>query len=578
MEARCGVLIDDWLAREALVIEENRDAHELDVTAVEARSRGIVQGNETFIGRRVIAGNIQRELPTFIQYFSGSYRHVTCISVDGAVGLPALTAIESEFTHGFRVGNWLEQHIQTISSMALHGRGVFMLLARPNTPLNTVPVYVPPEDFIFPLGARDIQKCPQIAIGYTITIDQLDAWAKTYKWNEGEVAAIRGSTPDMNLVNQMFRIHMILTKSVTPATATSAEVTKVMVAWYSIDRRKLLSELIEFDAGFRDGTGANQPTDTYPVFPIYYNITENPNLIERKGRAFEDMHDQEALTMIWSAIVNGCLRASEVYVSLKDKGTVENPEITQTTFVMDPGKILKQAIDFNHAPWPDASMLQSANALKTENASQAGQVDFAAQARKDSRKTAKELSLAEEQTTANNTVPLTMFSSGYKGLIQFMWKVLQNNITTGFNKDFLKTRPDVLQQIPGANIQMSPAGDVDFVERQEKLKLYTQYFELFKGTAVGEFFLKKILELAFPLDYPQIVPLLADNKNDMGMALVHLLQNLPPGAVQPADQAKMQQIIAQATQTFGTPQNATQPNAAGAGQAGSQPGNPAPVQ
>lgn len=574
MEARCGVLIDDWLVREAKVIEENRDAHELDVTAVEARERGIVQGNETFIGRRVIAGNIQRELPTFIQYFSGSYRHVTCISVDNQVDLPTLTAIESEFTHGFRVGNWLEQHIQTISSMALHGRGIFMLLSRPNTPLGTVPVYVPPEDFIFPLGARDIQKCPLLAIGYTITIDQFDAWAKAFKWEPSEVAAIRGTVPDMNLVNQMFRVHMILTKIVTPASDKVAESTIVNVAWYSIDRRKMLSKAVEFDAGFRAQDGTNQSTDTYPLFPIYYNITENPNLIERKGRAFEDMHDQEALTMIWSAIVNGCLRASEVYVSLKDKGTVENPEITQTTFIMDPGKILKQAIDFNHAPWPDSTMLQSANALRTENSSQAGQVDFAAQARKDSRKTAKELTLAQEQTSANNTVPLTMFSSGYKGLIQFQWKVLQNNITTGFNQDFLKTRPDARAQIPGKLIQMSPAGDVDFVERQEKLKLYTQYFQLFQGTAVGEFFLKKILELAFPLDYPQIVPLLQDNKNDMGMALIHLLQNVPPEAIPPDAQPKLAQILAQAQQTFGNPQNATKPNSPAAG---GQPGSPTPV-
>jgi len=547
---RCGALVNDWTAREAKILEENRDACELDITCVEARSLGIVAGNETYIGRRVIKGNIQRELPTFIQYLSGSYRHVSAVSVDGKTPASVLATLEKEFTTSFRIGNWLEQHLQVVSSTCLHGRGVFLSLARPSAPLNTVPVYVPPEDFVFPLGSRDIQKSPMVGVRYTITVDQFEEWRKTYLWEHDVAEAILNTVSEAERVNQMYEVFMMLQK------VKGA----VEVLWFSLAQNKLLKKPVQFDGGLRDGAGKAMPLDVYPVFPLYYDITENPKLIERKGRAHADMHDQEALTMIWSANVNGCLRASEVYVSLKAASVTENQEITQTTFVMDPGKILKQPIDFNHADWPDASMLQFANALKTENASAAGQIDFAAQARKDSRKTATELSLAKEQTSANNSVSLTMFAAGYKGLTQFMWRVLQHNMASGFNTAFMASAPEMRRALLAAKITMAPAGDIDYIEREEKLKLYTQYLPMVEGTAVGEFFQKQILELAFPTDFPKMVGLLTDNSKQMGAALLKLVQTVPMANIPPEAQAKFQEIVAEAQKTFGQPQDPNAPN------------------
>jgi len=549
---RCGALINNWTNRESRILNENRDACELDITCVEARERGIVAGNETYIGRRVIKGNIQRELPIFIQYLSGSYRHVSAVSVNGTVPAPVLAALEAEFTTSFRIGNWLEQHLQVVSSTCLHGRGVFLSLARPMSPLGTVPVYVPPEDFIFPLGARDMQKCPMVAIRYTITVDQFEEWRVTYKWEHDIAEAILNTVPEAERVNQMYEVFMVFQK------VAGA----VQVLWFSSVQNKLLKKPVQFDGGLRDELGNPLPLDVYPVFPLYYDITENPNLIERKGRAHADMHDQEALTMIWSASVNGCLRASEVYVSLKAAGITENQEITQTTFVMDPGKVLKQPIDFNHAPWPDSSMLQFANALKTENASAAGQIDFAAQARKDSRKTAKELTLAQEQTSANNSVPLTMFAAGYKALTQFMWRVLQTNMASGFNTTFMAANPEAREVLKTAKITLAPAGDIDYIEREEKLKLYTQYYQMFQGTAVGEFFQKQILELAFPTDFPKMAGLLQDNSKQMGAALLQLVQSVPMTNVPPEAQSKFQEIIAEAQKTFGQPQTPNAPQQA----------------
>lgn len=524
-----------------------------------ARARNIVAGNETYIGRRVISSNMQRELPTFIQYLSGSYRHVVAKSTDPDFQTNWLADIETHFTAAFRTGNWLEPHLQVVNSDLLHGRGVFMVIPSSTSALDTVPVYVPPEDFIFPTEARDLQSAPMLAVRYVISVHQFKEWADRYKWNPGVVAQVASAFSAPDHYNTPVPVYIIFYKAGGV----------VQRFWYTDSQKQALTAVQPLDAGLRGPDGTALPTNTYPFFPAYYNITENPRLIERKGRAHADMHDQEALTMMWTGYVNGMMRASEIYIAFRDSGMTENPEVGQTEFIMDPGKILKRPVDFFSAPWPDSSMLQACQALSTENANMAGQVDFAAQSRKDSRKTAKELTLAEEQSSRSSTIPITMFAVGYGVMLEFMWEVLSNNIRTGYNQTFMVDYPEVRDLIASGKISIRPSGDIDYIERQEKLKKYTNYYQLYANTAVGMFFLRKILELAFPDEFPQMEPLLQDNSKQMGAALFGVLRQLPldqmqqAGIIAPETAAQLQQIIAEASQTYATDQK--QPAAPGAG-------------
>jgi len=560
------VLISSWETRIVPIIEDNRDAAELDITCMEARARNIVAGNETYIGRRVISGNIQRELPTFIQYLSGSYRHVVAKSLGPVIPANVLSDIEVAFTSAFRVGNWLEPHIQVANSDMLHGRGVFMVIPAPDTQLGTAPVYVPPEDFIFPTETREMQNAPMGAVRYVITQTQFKDWAQRYGWDKTAADAILQSLASPEQMNVVVPVFLVLHKVRVPSPAPGAPPTKrVESFWFYNQTQAPLTASAPLDCGYRGPDGKAVPCADYPIFPVYYNITENPRLIERKGRAHFDMHDQEALTMMWTGFVNGMMRASEVYIALKESGMTENPEIVQTEFIMDPGRILKKPVEFYSPPWPDTVMLQACQALSTENANSAGQVDFAAQARKDSRKTAKELSLAAEQADKASTVPLTMFAIGYATMLEFMWAVVTYNINSGFNKQFLADKPEVRALIAQGAIVIRPAGDIDYVERQDKLKLYTNYYQLFAGTAVGNFFLKKILELAFPDEYQQMAPMLEDNSRQMGAALLQIITKLPidqmvQGGLMTAETAQqLQTIIAEAQKTFVPPDQNSQP-------------------
>ena len=540
----------------------NRDAYELDITVAEARQKKMVLGNETFIGRRVIAENIKRELPVFIQYLKGSYRHVTASS--SIVPLESLNVIEAEVTKAIRSGPWLATHIKAVNAMALHGRGVFMVIPDAENPLDTDVVYVPTTDFIVPVNSRDFQQAPMLGVRYMISESQFKDWAKEYKWKADKVKAILDSQPAADSVYRNFKVYVVMTK--TPI--------GIQQFWYSEDPNQMLSDPVPLFIGkMAQGpvdpmnmaqvpTFVSVPTDVYPIFPIFYEITENPVLVEIKGRAHADMHDQEALTMGWTSYVNGMIRASELFAARDQQAVVENPETLQTSVLIKPGVVTKEKLIFYTPPAPDAGCLMALQALRTENSSGAGQTDFAAANRQDSRKTATELNAAKEQAVQHQTVPLTNFAIGYAELLKFRWSIVVHNVKSGFNTKFLADRPEVRAVLD--KVEILPAGDVDYVARSEKLTKYTNFYQLFANTPVGIYFLRKILELAFPDEYQQMAPMLQDNSRAVGQLMLELLKALPPeilGALPPDVQGKLQQTIQTAEQLYGNSAGGPAPDA-----------------
>ena len=551
-------------------LNQNRDARELDITVEEARTRKIVNGNETFIGRRVIDSNIARDNPTFIKYLTNSPRQIVLRTSNDTFSAENRAHIEREFTNGFRTGAWLEEHLKAVDSMLLHGRGVFLVTASDNA-IGQVASYIAPEDFIFPIEVRDIQAAPMIAIRYPLPVTQFEEWAQKFDWLATETETILQPLEETARITRILYVYQVIYK----------EGGKLNYVWYYFDTSRLLTQPKPYFGGFVDETGAPRPTAIYPIFPVYSKITENPKLVERKGRAHADMHDQEALTVGWTSICNAAIRSSEIYPYRADDVPNENPEVVQTDTVLRPGVVTKTKLQFFSPPPPDPLILTVLQSLRTENSSAAGQVDFAAQARKDSRKTATELDLASEQATDMSSGPLTSFAVGYTKMLQYMWDVLQNNMMYGVNKTFLADADDqqlreMLSQpmvgpdglplaVPQTRFTIVAAGDIDYIERQKKLQRYVQYFPLFEKTGVAQHFLMRILELAFPDDYQQLAPLMQDQSKNMGTALLHILESLPPEAVPPDKAADFQQIIAQAQQVFGAGpnqgQNVPGPNA-----------------
>ncbi len=537
-------------------VDQTRDAYELDITVEEARAAEIVMGNETYIGRRVIASNMDRELPAYIDYLTGRQRHIICRPKRGRQGAEAVTDIEQAFTDAFRAGDWLQTHIRVIQSSQLHGRGVFVVSHNTEAPTSSDVQYVPAEDFVFPLRCRELQSAPMVAVVYHLTSVKYMQWASAYKWREAAVHATMDPISEPDRMVRTFDVAKVLFKVLINGTY------QIQACWFNLVNNMLLTGAEDFTSGFIDPGGNPLPATMYPIFPVNYKITENPLLIEQHGRGFLDMHDQEALTMIWTGAVNGIMRASEVYVALDEEDQTSNPEIAQTAFVVAPGRVVKKKVKFFSPPWPDPTLLQTASQLRTENAANAGQTDFAAINRKDARKTATELDMAQEQAAANKSMPLTVFAVGYRSMLQYVWDLLVNNVVAGINKTFLEDKPEVRAMLAEFPYLVFPAGDIDYLERQQQLQSYMQLYPQFANTPLGPYFLKKICELAFPNDYKEMLPLLQDNTKAIGAALFQALSNIPRSALEiatggdPKALNDLQQLMQLASQTFNAPINA----------------------
>jgi len=571
-------LHSDWDLQES-IYHENRDGFELDITNDEARAQGLVNGNEVFIGRRVIAGNMKREMPAFVQYLKGSYRHVVAAAKGPVADLTPveLNTIEAEFTKGIRQGEWLTTELQACSATMLHGVGYLFVIPSKTTGVDTEVAYVPTTEVIIPRNLQQWNAAPMIGIRYFITASEFTTWAKRYEWDANAVEAIRRTKNDQSMATENFKVFLVMYRDDTQADAP------IQYFWYCDQPEHALTEpRLLFSGRMQQGqpvidpaTGAAQPSPaqpapefTYPLFPFYYNITENPVITERKGRAHEDRHDQEALTMGFTSYINAMLRSSELYAAFKgDGGPVESQEVSQTRDIIKPGVVIKRPIEFFTPPAPDSNALATFQYLSNDNAAMAGHSDFAVQNRDDSRKTAAEIKSAQAQSTQHQTVPLTFFALCYGALINYRWGILVNNIQVGVNTTFLEAQPELRAKLQ--MVQMRPAGDIDYVARQEKLQKYTEYFQLYGQTPVAQYFLQKILELAFPDEYPQMAPLLTDPSKQLGEAMLQVLEALPPGVLPPQQMQQIAQLTQAARQVYGSSDT---PGMASA------PANPSPSQ
>ena len=537
IKQRADKLIADW-ARQKLTYEGNRDARELDITVEEARAEGIVAGNEIYIGRRIIDANIARETPTFIQFISSSARHITLTDPLGNLPPDKLSVAEDAFTRAFRIDNWEEVHRQAIDSMELHGRGVFFALPAPLSALSTKLAYLPIEDFIFPTELRSLQTANMLAVSYKITGDQLTEWTKTIGFLPDEVKAIVDKITVSELVTRMFELQQLFFRV--------AGI--VYTAWYSYDTKRILKSATPYTSGACDREGNPQPATQYPFFPIYSRVTETPQIIERKGHAHEDRHDQEGLTALWTNYTNASTRASELYITSTQPDLSGNPEVTQTDFIIEHGKCVKSPVNFISPPWPDASGLSTMQALRTENSSQAGQVDYAALNKRGSRTTATELDMAKDQADQSKSLPLTTFSMFYGMALQYQYEIWAGNIKSGY----LKADPITMEVVASGCIA-TPAGSIDYVERNAKLKRLQGALEMF-GTSpllIAEI-QKEIIQLAFPKEAARWAPLLQDQRTQIGQELIRLVEGIKT-MVPPEQQAQVDQILQQATAAFTPP-------------------------
>lgn len=571
-------LISDW-ASEITNTENRRVERDVEFDVETLRRKGELDPDETVIPRRVINSNINREMPTSIAYIKQSRRIVTfsCIDQPGT----DTQKLESEYTRGMRYEEWEVPHYKVLDGSKTHGWDAVEVLFDETKPLHVAVEHIGHDRLIFARDALDLQSCDRVIRWYSASTLQLRRLAGEFSFDPTVVKAILDKHKSKEKSQEMLNLYKGYCKYNGQVYVkwfmTDGEATNWLLAPKPFFNGRQKLEAVPQEPTVLvspDGitplvvqqppkiVPVDVPEDKYPIFLLPYNETEKSKIFDHKGRVFYDGPDQEAQTSILSAFVTGLNRSINIYGSPKVDSD-ESASVKQLDIDLTPGTILSKPMDFFSLPAPSAQILPAMNYLKSANAEEAGQIDFATQNRKDSGKTATEINEASRQQDLLKSVDVTMYSTFIRKTYGYAWLIVQSQALLG------KVPLLLVQTGPGQwtnNIQLigllydiRAAGDVDVLERQEKIQSMMMDWPVIQNTPLRDEFLMDLMKLKYPDDGDRYSKTLAmgDVKRNLIAAMGQMLQAMvSPEDVKmlpPETQQKLQQIQQQAQTVLATP-------------------------
>lgn len=527
-----------------------RNLRQIDIDVEAERKASRILADETMIPQRVIDNNIKKGMASYMNYTRQSRRLVIFTPTDGQKTDGKVEKLEDEFTRGMRYTGWDIAHEKTIDSGSLHGWGWGEVVYDPTKPLHVGIEYHEHERVIFPLCSEDVQANDMILVEHQYSAFKLRRCVDKHGWSKDVVDKLIGQklgedkTTEKRELIQVFKVFI-------------KHEGQVFVGWANKEAEQWLKEPAPLDLNLRTPvqemnplgvpvmTLAPVPIEMFPVFMFCYEETERPRLVDHKGRAFYDVYKQEAQTAVWSAFVNACNRAAGLYGSV-DQATDGGPP-KQQKVVLKSGHLIDKKVQFWQPQYPDPVMLEAVQQSEVLNANETGQTTFAVMNKgAGSRTTAKEMSVAENDKQLLGSVSLLQLSRYYGAVYTFVWHVVQNLALQGdinFMVDPQTGKNDIETIKRPYTVQ--PAGDIDFIKREELKKTYMNMWSVVSGTPIALPFLARMLKLFLPEDGEMFADLLeAGNPAQLVGAMETIMEALlTPEAVQGLPPEQQQQII-----------------------------------
>lgn len=531
---RFKTLVDQWRL-EADETDERRRTRDVNVSVQNLRNDGSLDEDETIIPDRVIDTNIQREQPPYINYLKNSRR----LAIFNCISNPSINSqkLELEFTRGMTYIGWETPHFKCLDGAQTHGWDAIEVVYDESKPFHVGLEQIGHEKLLFPRSALNIQDCPRVLIQYDVTVVTLKSFVQSFGFQKDTVGTIIAAIKDGQKEPETIPVFKAYTKYDG----------KVWVSWFTLQygvadwlkkpaplflgmrhQEKVMVDSIDPMTGIPTKQPQMQMVETpitqYPIYILPYRETEKPKIMDHKGRVFYDENKQEAQTAVLSAFVNGLTRASNVYVAYgQDDGSGSSLQAVEDMQMVG-GRIYNKPLQFFSPPYPDPMILRAMQYFDVANDIEMGQPNFAAQNRQDSRKTAKEISAAQEQQQLLNSVQLTLFSTHIRSIYNLVWLVVQSQALQDKIKFLL-----VQQQVPVINpVTQTPvidpmtgqpqmemqwvndkqtiseiydiraAGDVDVIQKQEKVQQMKQDYPVIAQTPLGNVFLAELMRLEYP--------------------------------------------------------------------------------
>ncbi len=564
---RIDQLIGQW-HEEIEATNFRRDARKKEVNVSELQTQGKIPADGTFIARRIIDRNIRFEKPELAAYLEQSPRLVLFKSLSDPTR--DTIPLADWFTLGMRYKGWAEPWHRLIDATCLHGAAPMEVRYDASKPFNLALEYTPREFLIYPRKVRkSLQKCEMILRVYEYLPNELEDAVKAYDFDEAVVKKLIQNCKETSREIPI-KVYKVFRK----------KEGIIYVAWYSpdADGAHWLKNPEPLSMGIIDpNTGKSNPVSMFPFFLYLYEFTEEEEPLHVKGRAARDLSDQDAMTHLWTSLVNGTTRAADLFGSYKNDPV--NPE-GQESRPIKGGTIQGKEVEYFQPAYPDPMILQVAQALSTENMQAAGKVDYAAQNREDSRKTATEINSAKDQSQRLSSINIIPLATVLTDVYTFCWNLVQQQVQISMTLPPGAGLVDIPQHIDPVswtdNYELAPAGDVEVIKRAEKISNLQQDLPLFANTPIYMDLVSKYLELRFPDEaMAWKAKLQSADLAAVVQQLLAVMSNVPVEVFPPEQQQQIQEIMQNATAAI-TVQAGPQPMANGPGNQGSAqpPANP----
>lgn len=534
------------------------------------RSAGLLQENQTFIGVRLINQNINQALPPLLSYLKQSPRMATFVPGDNSY-------LDQEFTRVLQYPGWEIPYIEVLDGAELNGIG-YMMVKADNTKLGGVSMEtIPFNEIIYDRRLKSLQDSPAILIKHVITAVSFYHWDSFENFDKNSDAykaiAKRLLSEEVNVIGDDLVIYETFVK-------VNGFVYR---GWYYKDSRQWLKQPLPFSNGIEESvpeinidpmamtsepTYVNKPVHLtyYPIAVKRSEIKENRKHDEAEGRAVEDYHNQEAATTLMTAAVNGCTQAANTMWS-PDGANLDGVAPAQLQYKIKNNAIWKTPMKAFTAPWPDPMIFKGIEAVTQQNAMENNQVAWAVNNRKDSRKTAKEIEAAQQQQGMLTGTSALVFSIFLRDVLTMTWPIVQSEAKKGSIKFLIEVSdPAEKEAILSKQYEVKPAGDIDFVEKQQRITNIQQDLPMFQGTPIGQEMMKEYVRLRYPEKYDQWSKILSQGNDSqliqgLGQALQAVVTDEATGQLKPefaAEAQSFQQLQQAVEQRLAQQPNATQ--------------------
>jgi hypothetical protein len=509
-------LVRQWGAVEYNILESRKSRRQrVDTEAL--RASGKLEADEKFIGVRVIDNNIAKDIPPYISYLKQSRRQAIFRPVSAKVPADTVQILEDEYTRLVRYPGWEFEFIRWIDGAELHGFD-WMEVLYDGTKAGKVAInHVGGIDLIFDLAVKDIQDSRMVLRRYKPTLVALDEMAEKNGFDKDVVKKLRAK-----IRSQMGATASGEAGAVGGGDGSVVQIYKVMYkergivfcAWWCPGETKTwLREPRVFWNGIKTQETmaatvgpalmgivpppivqwVRKPETRYPYFVLQYKVTEDPTIAQTQGRGEMDLHIQEVSCSTWTAFSNMVFRSSRVMWSPSQPDpTVGGTAPKQLKLILKNGAIWDRPMQAFTPPPPDPMMPKALEMLATQNSDNINQPAWTVNNRQDSRKTATEVDAATRAQSTMSSVAVVTLSVSLLFIHVAAWGIVQSQILQGNIETPLT--PDVV----GLTYHITPAGDVDFIEKAELTQKMQQDWPVLQNTPAASVFLEEYIRVRYP--------------------------------------------------------------------------------